>query len=347
MYPAENSDEFNFIKGPIQFSVGMEGDSYKVVYRFGASGEVDRVSFNPGTMAMFERKIADAVRDQEPKVYPIALLQEAVPHAREIATPDNDKVAPEVHKVIQIFDSGDDPSQAAKVNGTLYAMNSKCQFFFKTEAFKDKSLVIPGGGLLEKFLGKTTGLLKVYTLPDIYYAENAQGDVLGWPRTAEVHKGFVYFNLDDDIITQVDTEAMREQLQFMRAAIPKDQTKVRLHFDPARKVFWFSSVDEAVQATSLPVAIDSIDTCKVEDPITANVNVSYLLDLFRGTKGARVEFRIRATPDHGKTTYLFRTIDVFLLDEATGAVVGGSGVEQVPEGTHQCAVTRYAPGRSG
>jgi len=85
---------------------------------------------------------------------------------------------------------------------------------------------------------------------------------------------------------------------------------------------------------------------QVEQDVVANVNVNFMMDLFNGAKGDLIEFRIhviKADAKRPKDTYMFRTIDEFLVAE-DGSIAGGSGIENVPEGAYRCRVTRFTPG---
>jgi len=345
MYPADYIGAFEYVSGPVTFTATSEGESFKVKYTFGP-GETDRVSFDPRSMNLFEKKIQQAVDSQEPKSYNIKTLQLALGMAKSFMAKPNDTVTHEFYKTVQIF--GDDDPKVKKANGYLFSSNGTEAFYFQSDVFKGQGLAAPAQhlSLLESFMSQSTGALRVYKTEERTYVINENNDVIGWPHHHDTYEKFSYYSLDDPIIAKVDCGRMHHQLRFMRAGLHKDKKKVLLHFNPSSKDFWFSCADNGSVTKSLPVTAEEVET-KIEEELTAPVNVNHMLDLFDNAKGEWVEFRIVVLPKDGKDRtkdlFFFRTIDEFLVSD-DGTIAGGSGATNVAEGVHKCTVTRFTPG---
>jgi hypothetical protein len=349
MYPADYVGAFEYITGPIAFVATSEGKSFKVKYTHGASGAVNRVSFDPRSMSLFEKDIKTAMESQEPKRYSIKILQLAFGMAKPFVAKANEPVAYEHYKTVQIF-GDENPELAKKANGYLLSSNGTEAFYFQSEAFLGKGLAAPGQHLplLESFMAQSSGFLRVYGTEKGIYAVNEADDVIGWPHHEDTYKKFSYYTMDDTIIVKVDWNRMLHQLRYMRAELHKDKKKIQLHFNPSAKEFWFSCVDEGSTMKSLPVSIEEVSVSKIDKEVVANVNVDHMLHLFESAKGEWVEFRIRIVPPSGekrpKELFMFRTIDRFLLGEDGSIAGGSSGAENVADGVHVCNVTRFTPG---
>lgn len=350
MYPADFISEFDFIKDEaVHFTAEENEGAFTVNYKFGDAG-VDRVSFDPkiGMMSDLEKNIQKAMEGQEPQSYNIGMLQEALGVAKSFMATEKDKVAREHYKTVQIFGTDDPPDITDKGGiGYLYAANGVKACYFQTKPFEGRGLVMPGIhlGLLEKFMARSHGDLSVYKTERGYYVANSRDDVIGWPEHMDKHKKFAYYTWDQDsIVVRVEADDMRGQLQYMRATMPKDKTKIRLHYDVDANRFWFTHGGSGSRATSRPIPAE-VETCKIEGEVGINLNVDYLLDLFSGVKGHKINFRILVMPPNDKRpkgTFMLRTIDEFLMDNG-GEVVGGV-VDPIPEGANVCRVTRYTSG---
>ena len=346
MYPADYISEFDFRKGSILFEVLSDDTAWKVKYTTDTGAGSERVSFDPGTMVSMERKIQEAL-SSEPKIFDVALIKDAIGTTKSFVAGDNDKTAADQHRTIQIF--GDTEGPLAKGNGFMLASNNTRCCYYYTDAFKGNGLAVPGGeiGLMDKFLSRSSGALKVYETPKGYYLHNDKGDIVGWQHTVDTHKKFAYYAKKDQIVVRVDVAAMSDQLRFMRAAIPKDTNKIRIAFNSAEGTFKFSSVDAGGSSTSSDsIKVEEVLRCEVTPEeggadFQTFVNVEYMLSLFSGLKGALTEFRvfIVTSQNRPKPAYMFRTIDEYLFN---GTVVGGV-LENAEEGTHGCTVTRFTP----
>lgn len=348
MYPAEHVGAFEYVQGVISFAATSEGDSFKVKYTHGGSGVSERVSFDPRTITAFEKEVEAArAATPNPKKFNIKILQIALGMSKSFMAKPNDTTSDDTNKTIKIFGENAD-EKLAKANGFMFASNSKEACYFHSTAFMGQDLSAPAQHLplIEGFLAKSSGTITVYPTDKKTYLINEKDEVFGWPKHEAEYQNFRYLAKTDEVCVHVSAKSMLYQLQYMRAELSKTKTKIRLHFDPSAKTFWFSSTDDGNTAKSLPIEARDAET-KVTSELVANVSVDHLIHLFEGVKGDTVEFRIKIAPaaegKRAKDYYFFRTIDEFLLSE-DGTVAGGSGVENVPDGVHVCKVTRFAPG---
>lgn len=343
MLPSECAPALGFVKGPIGFVASEDGGAFKVRYSFGASGVSEHVTFDPRTMALFEKDIAKA-KENTPTKFQIEVLRYALGFAKSYLPKPNDPVDQEQYRTIKVFGNAD-PELAKKANGYLLASNGREIGYFHCSAFVDQDLTLPSQhiGAVEAFLRASDGGVEVYATDTKAYVINGKGDVFGWPKHATEYKRFSYYAKQDEVVAQVSPELISHQLKYMKATLGKQKTKIKLHFSPEEQAFHFSSVDESNNTRSLPVPVESLET-KVTSEVVVNVNVAHMLHMFDGVTGDRVEFRIKVIPadaNRPKDRFMFRTIDEFLLNDE-GEVVGGL-VDNAPAEAHRCTVTRFCP----
>jgi hypothetical protein len=353
--PSEAIKGLGHISGSINFKATEENGACKVKYTFGESGSNERVSFDPRSTHMFERDIAAAQESVPPKEFSIKILQFGLGLAKSFLPKSGDVLDQDVFKTIRIFGNAD--PELARANGYMLASNSKEICYVQCPAFMDKDLSLPAQhlGLIESFLGRSTGNVSTYQTDTKVYMINGRGDVLGWPRHTIEYKKFSYYAKTDEVVVRVARDQIGSQLKYMRDSLAKDKdktkTKIRMHFDPATGVIRLSSAEESNTLSSDPVPTEKIEV-KVSEPLAMNVNVNQMLHLFEGIRGDKVEFRIKVIPAderRPKDRFMFRTIDGFLLSE-DGVVVGGlsdnppADTEYPPKGAYECRVTRFAPG---
>lgn len=349
--PSEAVEGLSYVSGEILFLATEAGGSFKVKYTFGESGLVEQVSLDPRTMHMFEKDIAAAREAVSPKEFTIKVLQFALGTTKSFLPKSGDTVDQDMYRSVKVFGNAD--PDLARANGYMFASNSKEICYFKCGAFIDKDLSLPAQhlSLIESFLGRSTGSVSIYQTDTKVYMINQLGDVLGWPRHSIEYKKFSYYAKTDEIVVKVAPGDIIPRLKMMRANLPKDKTKIRMHFDPGTNYISFSSVAESKTLNSDPVATDKIDV-RVSEPLVMNVNVLQMLHLFEAIRGDKVEFRIKIVPAsdrYPKDRLMFRTIDGFLLNDE-GTVVGGfienppKDTQYPPKGAHECLVTRFAPG---
>jgi len=347
--PADAVKGLGHISGSINFTATEDGGACKVKYMFGETGSSERVSFDPRSTHMFERDITAAQESVPPKEFPIKLLQFGLGLAKSFLPKSADVVDQDVFRTIRIF--GDADPELARANGYMFASNSKEICYVQCPAFMGKDLSFPAQhlGLIESFLGRSSGSVSIYQTDTKVYMINGRGDVLGWPRHTVEYRKFSYYAKTDEIVVKVVRDQIVSGLRYMRDSLAKDKTKIRMHFEPSTGHILFSS--ESREFCSDPVPTEKVEI-KVSDKVAMNVNVNQLLHLFEGIRGDKVEFRIKVIPAderRPKDRFMFRTIDGFLISEE-GVVVGGlleepaGDTEYPPKGAYECRVTRFAPG---
>lgn len=349
MYPADHVGALSYVQGLIAFTATSDGDSFKVRYTHGGSGVSERVSFDPRTMHNFEKDV-EIAKAATPREFDIKILQTALGMAGAFMAKVSDKVVDDANKTIKIFGASED-AKLAKANGYMFSSNGKEAFYFQSPAFQDRDLSAPGAHLplIEAFLAKSLGVVKVYPTAKNTYLINTKGDVFGWPQHEAEYKAFTYLAKNDEVFVRISAKSMLYQLQYMRAELAKERGKMRLNFKPSDKTFWFEATEEGNKFKSLPVEAQMSES-KVTDDVVANVNVDHMIDLFENIKGDLVEFRVRilaADAKRPKPVFMFRTIDEFSLNgEGTmmGVTQGADGTVSVPDGFHLCKVTRFASG---
>lgn len=349
--PSEAVKGLGHVSGLVRFKATEDNGAFKVRYTFGESGLNERVSFDPRTTHMFEKDITAAQEAGSAKEFSIKILQFGLAVAKSFLPKSGESVDQEVFKTIRIFGNAD--PELARANGHMLASNTREICYIQCPAFLDKDLSLPAQhlGLIESFLGRSSGSVSMYQTETKVYMINARGDVLGWPRHIAEYKKFAYYTKDDEVVVRVSPDQIALQLKYMRDNLGKEKTKIRMEFDPATNHISFASLDESNTASSLAVPSEKVDV-KVPDTLAMSVNVNQILHIFDGIRGDKVEFRIkilRADSRRPKDRFMFRTIDGFLLSD-DGAVVGGllenppQDIEYPPKGAYECRVTRFAPG---
>lgn len=349
--PSEAVKGLGYVSGPVSFRATEENGAFKVKYTFGESGSNERSSSDPRSTHMFEKDITAAQEAATPTEFSIKILQFGLSVAKSFLPKAGDSVDQEVYRTIRVFGNAD--PELARANGHMLAANTKEICYVQCPAFLDKDLSLPAQhlGLIESFLGRSSGSVSVYQTATKVYMINTRGDVLGWPRHTIEYKKFTYYAKTDEVVVKVSPDQIALQLKYMRDNLAKDKNKIRMHFEPSTQCISFSSLEESNALISLAVPTDAVDV-RVSASLAMNVNVNQILRIFEGVRGDQVEFRIKIIPAderRPKDRFMFRTIDGFLLSD-DGAVVGGllenppSDMEYPPKGAYECRVTRFAPG---
>lgn len=346
MLPLSHISTLKLVKQlPLMFHATSEDGTHRLEVTYGSSGKLECVTLDPRTSMMSNvGKNIQAAVDTDAVAFSSAILKDAIQVSKSFMAGENDKATQEHYKTLQVFG---DNSLHKVADGCMFAANGLKASYYMSDAFRGKPLAVHGQHLplVEKFLSKSSGMLKLYTTKRGYYIVNAKDDAIGWPKHSDEHKKFAYLQLADPLVVQVEAAAMREQLQIIGTFLSsKDKTKIKMHYSEGN--FWFSAADETLHMETLPVSCESVTKCEIEDDVVeARVNVNNLKDLFSGTKGAVVEFRFLRTPstsDHPKGVPMFRTLDKFYLTD-DGAPIGVGG-DTTPEDAHECMVTRFTPG---
>ena len=336
-------DSFKFVENPITFTADCVDDVYTVKYDLGGGAGAERPSFDPRYIGPFDKKLDEATGDKD---FPSSILLQALDMATAFAADPKDTQKEEHFKTYQIFD---DTNEAwAKGDGTLFAANGTCAFFFSCEAFKGHGFQIYGGHLpkLMQFLARASGKVTVKSCPGMTFVVDGNGSVLGYSQVMAAHTKYARHKTDH-IILEISKKMATNAIKYMQTEMKGKEDKISFAYDHAEQTIRFRLLDN-VKAASVPVPVKSKEGSQERDA-AFNMSANQLLSLFEKTKAEGVEFRIcvlPATETHKKERAMFRTVDEFWLDNE-GKVVGGSGIaaDKRPEGAFKCFVTRFMPGR--
>lgn len=346
IYPAENIGLLDRAgDGSITFTatVDPEKDTYRVAFQADSGAKDSRTTYDPRLMTPCDKDV-EAAADE--KVFSVGLLKEALRQARPFLVSESDKEfknAADHLKTVQIFDQS--KPEWAKGDGTLFAATGVTCFWFQSEAFLGKGVAIHGQHLsfVASFLGRCEGQVKIRKGPNMTFAIDEKGHVLGWTHHEKVHEKFSYYSLTtDSYFFDVPVSAMLSALRYMQSGLGK-MNKIRISFEAANPQLSFWASGGNSETSSFPVPVIQHEGSKAED-LQFFCNINHLLHLLEDAKGDRVMMRIAVMPKNDKRpkdTVMIRTIDQFLMD-GDGKIVPGSE-EAKPEGTFACRVTRFVP----
>lgn len=305
--------------------------------------EAEFGTFAPDSISRYDEDLESASESYE---YSPGVLREAISLSRAFMADKSDSTAPEALHGVEILDK----VKFEKGDGYLYATNKYLAFFFRSEHFVGKKLAIHGNYISSflSFLSKCGDKVTI-RIGDKTFAVNEKGDVFGWARHGEQHDKFNYHALkSDSLVARVNKTRLLNALEASKGALKdKDKDGIILNFDSKSNKIWFD-VPES-RAKSIKVQADPIvETEEGTQPPKADsffttVSVNRLIELVQSMKGYEIIFRgYLGKPKEGKkqATCLFRTIDEFYLDSATGKPTPSKD-----EGI-LCRVTRFMPSQA-
>lgn len=358
IYPAAFIGSFSsFTDDVLTFEVKNDDDNFVVKYTAmdGKAWE-ERPTFDHRQLQTCDKELTAATNE---RTFPVPILREALSQSRNFTETKDSKVD-EKHKTVQIFDKNlevDDPKNPGqkirpceKGDGSLFASNGIQAFYFYSDAFRDRHLMVHSAHLplLQSFLAKATGDITLKTGGNMTFAVDAAGQVLGWTHsnTGGIQKYAYYPLANDTHVVLLSRGPVLHALKHVKKMLDERRFKVKLNFDGTENTIQFQVQEGSGKGQSWPVGyVVKKDETKENKSFSLSVNVEHFIDLFEGCKSNEVELRITYLPageKRPKEQGLFRTVDEFILDQ-TGKVIGGSNVEKVPEGGIQCKVTRFMP----
>lgn len=345
IFPSAHVESFKFAEGEIAFTVTSDGDNHSVTYSFGGA-EATVASFDPRLMAPCDKELESSTTEKD---FEVAVLREAINMARPFLAKVNDQRVEEHYKTFQVFDGSIEA--LAKADGYLFASTGVQAFYFYCEAFKGKGLSVHGQHLpfVTQFLAKADGFLKVKTGPNMTFAIDSRGCVLGWAHHTKTYQKFSYYTLKTDkMVMAVPKGAALNALRYTKTMVDPKRDKIRMTYEQATGQLQFQVIEGNAKAKSFPVPATLKEGSEPRD-FTFNVNIDHIIELFNDSKAGDVELRVAIIPvgeGRPKEQLMLRTIDEFWLDRQ-GKVVAGSGVEEgkEPEGAFRCRVTRFMPGK--
>jgi len=344
IYPAENIGLLERAgDGGITFTASSEGDVHRVSFLADSGAKDSRTTYDPRLMTPCDKDVDAATEERS---FAVGILKEALREARPFIADAEDKKADDHFKTVQIFDGSN--KNWAKGNGTLFAATSVTAFFFQSEAFIDKGLAVHGQHLtsLASFLGRCVGEVKIRKGPNMTFAMDTEGHVLGWTHHEKTHGKYTYYGLaNDSFVFDVPVSAALSALKYMQSGLGSKRDKIKVAFETANPQISFFAAEGNAETSSFPVPVIPHEGSKAED-VSFFVNINHLIHILSNSKGDRVMLRVAILPKSDKRpkdTYMIRTIDSFLMDK-DGKIVPGSE-ESKPEGAFACRVTRFVPSK--
>lgn len=345
IYPADYVGGFRFLQDEVlTFEAVSDGDLHTVRYTSLGGAASERTSYDPKLMVGCDRDV-DAATDG--RTFHVAILREAIGLAKPFLASPQDNKAEDQYKALQVFD---DSNEAwSRGDGTLFAANNPQALYFYCDAFKGKLLGLHSQHLpaVTAFLGKCEGDVTIKKGTNMTFAINEKGDILGWTHHAKSHQRYGYYSLKSDkFVIDVPVRAVVNALRYTKTELDAKRDKIRVNYTANTNELSFNVVEGNAKAKSFPVPVQPKDGSEA-DNFTFAVNIDHFLALFDGAKGDRLELRVTILPvdeRRAKEQAMVRTLDEFLID-ASGKVIGGSGVENQPENAYRCRVTRFTPSK--
>lgn len=363
IYPGMNIKAFTFFKNTIDFEVnsggGEEGTEFSITYDGGnGAGKAPRPLFNPKFMQACDKEL-EAATDE--RTFSTGLLREALNLSKSFHGGGNQKGDDDHFKVVQLFDKNkevDDPANPGKKlkpfengDGFLFASDKVRTLHFQSDNFAGRHLNIHSTHmpLLQSFLAKASGKVKILTGTNKTFAVDERGRVFGWAHTQKSHSKFSYSSgtkgVDAAITLKISKFDMLNALKYMKEELETGRDKIKFIFNSDNKTIQFQIAEGkglGLSSMYVDAPIDESST-NVKD-FAISVNITYLMGLFEDAKGNVVTTRVSimdpdAAKGRTKQNGLLRTFDDFILD-ADGKVVEGG---KLPDGASTCKVTRYAP----
>jgi len=344
IYPAENIGLLDRAgDGMITFTATVDGDNFRVAFQADSGAKDSRTTYDPRLMTPCDKDVEAAGAE---KVFSVGILKEALRQARPFLADESDKRAEDHFKTVQIFDTT--KPEWAKGDGTLFAATGVTAFYFQSEAFQDKGLAIHGQHLsfVSSFLGRCEGQVTIRKGPNMTFAIDEKGHVLGWTHHEKTHGKYTYYSLSNDtFIFDVPVSATLSALKYMQSGLGSKRDKIRVAYEAIDPKLSFWAAEGNSETSSFPVPVIPHEGSKAED-VQFFCNINHLIHLLGDAKGDRVMMRIAIMPKNEKRpkdTAMIRTIDMFLMDK-DGKLVPGSE-EAKPEGAFACRVTRFVPSK--
>jgi len=337
VYPAEYIGALKFLASTsdtCKIEASIEEEKHIVRYEASAGAKAERGSFDPQLLVTCDQDLAEATGTQ---VFKSGILREAISQAKPFLA--SKEAQDEAFRGLQVLDAT--KPEYAKGNGCLYVSDGTRAFYFQSGHLVDKNLEIHGQhlGQLTSFLNKTD-IVTLKKGNHFTFAEDAKGNVFGWPRHAKGHAKFGYYPLKtDNFVFRVPKVRLANSLGHARSELDTKEDKIKISFEPERKTLSFGVVAGTAKVEGIPVVVDVVQG--EPKSWSFGVNINHLLELVSAVKGNEIELRVRiieAGEGRRNDLAMFRTIDKFLLDES-------GRVTTEPEGAVECQVTRFMPSK--
>jgi hypothetical protein len=350
VYPAEYIGALKYLmeEGTCTVEATSQDDRYIIHYETPNGAESEIGSFSPELLATCDEDLQETTVSY---TFHAGILREAISLARPFLADQKDQSKAENFKGLEIIDK----TRLEKGDGYLYAADGNRAFYFYSEEFRGKGLEVHGHHLssLISFLSKCEDTVTIKRGKHYTFATNEKGQVFGWPEHTKLHDKFNYYTTKrDTIVLRVNKARFLNSLLNASASMPKGKDKIKITYEPSRKQLQFFIPDSKTKTPPVDAQLkpgEPVDgeTGEVAEVVEAKgfsigANINSLIELVNTIKGHDVEFRgfLQApTATRKNELGLFRTIDDFRLDLATGKVTPEI------EGSAQCRVTRFMPSK--
>lgn len=347
VYPAGRNEAFKYMEGALEFEPG-EDEGAKVVHCRRTQGDQEALykisTFDPRALQSLDKDFQQA---REAATFSVALLREALSVTRPyLADLKDNSTSKPCHQNVQLFDATKDAYKAG--NGYFIGSTGQRACLFYSKDLQGKALVVHGLRipLLQSFLAKSEGSVKLYNSENSTYFVNEAEQVIGWADQTHAYDKFAFYALAmDRHILKVNRRALENEIRSVRSLIPPEKDKIRLQYDHAKSLLTVLASNGATDLRSLPLAVEAQP---VEGPearkagdVAFNVNGDWLLDIISPIKHGDVELRIAPVADHADR-YLVRTIDTYGIDSRGKVTLEDA---QPGQQVHSCRVMRFIPSK--
>lgn len=349
IYLADKIDSMRYLDGWIEFEAGLEDNRHWFKYQSEGGAKAERSTCDPDLMQSLDE---DLKKTKEAFQLPVALLKEALTLTKDYIAKAADARLEDQYKTVQLFDAAA-KKEWAKGDGCFFACDHVRMIYFSCNEFKGKGLAIHGKHIqcLLSFLGKCEGILTVHIGEGMTFLSDAKGQIVGWNDVHKHHGKYAYYPLKmDGFVLLLDKARLVRTLKFVRAELDSRRDKTRVEYSHEDTSLRFKASETSGQAESPPVRVDKllVDEEKgfgaeaSKEDFAANVNINHLIELIEPMKGHQVELRAASVKKGDREYVLFRTIEVFKIDEKGKVVISDKDQEGA---VYQCEVTRFMPSK--
>jgi hypothetical protein len=230
-YPKEHTGGFGFFKeGYVTFDASKDGATFKVSAVGDRKGtEATRITVDPRQTRPCDAEYDSVRQASDGHVFPVNVLKSALTMAKSFLPPvDKNGVSDDVKFTAQIFDGTKFPNG----DGYMFARTDSQTFYYRSDAFKGKSLAIHASNIdaLLKFLGQSRGTVRVYEGKGgkgSNFAENSDGQVLGWTQVGKQHTQFIFPGSKNAVVLHVDQANVNEAIAYIQSQMGSNDRRVR------------------------------------------------------------------------------------------------------------------------
>jgi len=339
-FPTKHTSGFSFFKsGNITFDATQDGNVFRVSAvgdRKGATAWRD--SFDPRQTRPCDKEFDEVRKNTDGCSFPTSVLINALSMAKEFIPTDKDGVDPRYS--VQIFDQ----KVHKDGDGYMFCTNGVQTLHYYSDAFKGKALSVHGShlDLLQKFLARSPGKVKIYEGATLTFAENASGQLFGWNKVGKSFQNFGYYDgSEDQFNLTVGYKDVLEALDYLQTQMDDKDRKILMIYkhtgtDPSGGTLQFQLAEEGSKGNGITTwEVPNIRRAATMSPdktdFSLNVSIDSVRSIFKPIAGSnQVKLCISILEKNRREQAYIRTID--------------DGVELVDgDTTCKAIITRYTP----